>query len=90
MPKPTELRPNYYRVPVRVGVIPSTDREHLVLMELECFDLIDALQLGYYAGNALKYLFRAGRKHCEGKSSVLDIRKSFTFLQQAIERKEIR
>jgi hypothetical protein len=73
--KPVEeaptIRPNYYRAVVQ-GV------------EVECFELIDALDLDFYLGNALKYLWRAGKK--EGASKISDLKKIRTYIDQALER----
>lgn len=53
-----ELRPNYYKVPVKV----TSEGGTKFTAQLECFDLTDALGLGFYGGNLLKYLFRCGKK----------------------------
>lgn len=74
------MRPSYYRVEVRARVpgLPRLDRA-----EVECFDLVDALGLGFYEGNALKYMFRLGRKTADRGA---DLRKAATYLAQAVER----
>jgi hypothetical protein len=71
-----ELRPNYYRARVKVSDYdPDADDARL-----ECFDLIDALADGdFYMGNAIKYIFRAGRKSPSRKE---DIDKAITYLKQ--------
>lgn len=55
------MRPNYYKVKVIATTLGGAGKRRLV--EVECFDLIDALGFGFYLDNALKYLFRIGRKH---------------------------
>lgn len=68
----TNIRPNYYRTLLSNGT------------EVECFDLIDALGLDFYLGNALKYLWRAGKK--EGAPKLEDLRKIRTYIEQALEK----
>ena len=75
-----QIRPNYYRV----AVSEADTREPVAI---ECFDLIDALFNGdFYLGNALKYLWRLGRKN--GASKVEDLKKVRTYIDQAIARVE--
>ncbi len=74
-PTTADIRPDYYRVRVKC----SDGGSH----EVECFALIDALGLDFYLGNALKYLFRIGRK---SPDRVSDMRKVKTYAQQALER----
>ena len=84
--KKQQLRPSYYRVTVparKVGTEAGAPDEWLGPVEVECFDLIDALGLGFYSGNVLKYLFRLGRKT---KSMLDDARKIATYGQQTLER----
>ena len=75
------MRPNYYRAEVKARTddcLPETD----MVVQVECFDLIDALFAGdFYLGNAMKYLFRAGRK--EGQSKDDDLAKAITYLRRA-------
>lgn len=74
-------RPNYYKAEVTVSLAPGQTAR----AELECFDLIDALCPGdFYLGNALKYLFRAGRK--PGAEREDDLRKARTYVDQALRR----
>ena len=73
-----DLRPNYYKVTVSAEV--DGERRPVVL---ECFDLIDALKLGFYLGNVLTYLFRVGRKTA---SRDADLKKIRTYGQQADDR----
>lgn len=74
-------RPNYYRAQVEVRLNPEDDGT--VEGELECFDLIDALDLSFYTGNAMKYLFRAGKKSPDVAG---DLKKAITYLKQELER----
>ena len=85
MSEARELRPDYYTVEVRVtNLQPRTGSSGTTQKAtLECFDLIDALALPYYAGNALKYLFRWGRK---ADSPAKDMRKALTFCQESAKR----
>jgi hypothetical protein len=78
----SDIRPNYYKTKVLATVPGSAEK---VEVEVECFDLIDALGGGFYFGNALKYLFRAGRKT---KDRAVDLRKTITYCGQVIERDE--
>lgn len=66
------IRPNYYKATLADGA------------EVECFQLIDALELDFYLGNALKYLWRAGKK--DGASKKQDLKKIRTYIDQALER----
>lgn len=72
------IRPNYYKVKTRLRN--EGDAEHLV----ECHDVIEALALNYYLGDALKYLWRLGRK--EGASKREDIKKTITYLNAELDR----
>lgn len=51
--------------------------------ELECIDLIEMLGLGFNTGNALKYLWRAGRKD-PGKVKE-DLKKAVFYLTREID-----
>lgn len=52
--------------------------------DLQPWDVIDAWQLGFYAGNALKYLYRAGRKG----PKVEDLKKARHYIDKMIEIEE--
>jgi hypothetical protein len=74
------IRPDYYKVQVPVTLADGSK----VTATLECFDLIDTLANGdFYEGNALKYLFRAGRKT---ENRRPDVEKAITYLEQVKER----
>lgn len=79
-----DVRPDYYKVKCAVR---NQETGLYVILEVECFDLIDALFKGhpaaFYLGNALKYLFRVGRKPPEEASDLLKVS---TYAKQAIER----
>jgi hypothetical protein len=47
---------------------------------VEPIDAIEAWELGYHLGNALKYISRAGKK--EGNTEVQDIRKAIWYLER--------
>lgn len=51
---------------------------------LEAFDVIDAFDLDFNLGNALKYIARAGKKG----DKVEDLRKAVTYLKREIEKEE--
>jgi hypothetical protein len=82
------IRPSYYRTKMRVKLNPRFDDEpEYSDAFVECFDVIDALFRGdFYLGNALKYLWRLGRK--DGASKVEDLKKVRTYIDQALERAE--
>lgn len=63
--------PNHYLVVDRKG------NEH------ECIDVLEALGLGFFTGNAFKYLWRAGRKD----KALLkeDIKKAIFYLNREVE-----
>lgn len=61
------MRPDYYKVIVRARV---PGRGDFVEAEIECFDLIRALGFDFFLGNALKYLFRLGRKSDSRRSDL--------------------
>lgn len=83
------IRPNYYRVRVRArAILPegvANERRASTLVEVECQDLIEALGLDFNTGNALKYLFRAGKK---SPTRLEDMRKVLTYAGFAVEAEE--
>jgi hypothetical protein len=79
------VRPNYYRAHVKVS--DPKNAGNRIEVDVECFDLIDALGLNFYTGNALKYLWRAGRKTDD---VVEDLVKAKTYLEQEIDRRRIK
>lgn len=52
----------------------------------ECIDVIEALGLGYHLGNAIKYLWRAGRK--DVAKTTEDLRKAAWYINREVERRE--
>ena len=72
-------RPDYYKAEVTV-TLPDGTRTKATL---ECFDLIDSLGGGFYFGNVIKYLFRAGRKTVD---RLPDLNKAETYIGQEIHR----
>ena len=86
-----EIRPDYYKVRTRIeptsfdpGTIDlNTRRETPPRATVECLALIDALDLNFNLGNALKYLWRAGRKTASKRE---DLRKCLTYLQAELDR----
>ena len=71
------MRPNYYKVTVW-----AKSKGARIEVELECFELIRALRFDFFLGNALKYLFRLGRK-TENKPK--DLKKTIVYCQQALD-----
>jgi hypothetical protein len=51
---------------------------------LQPLDVVDAYNLDFYLGNAVKYILRAGRKTENGEE---DLRKAMHYLQLRLERK---
>lgn len=49
----------------------------------ECIEIIEAYRLGYHLGNALKYLWRAGRK---SPDVIVDLRKAVWYCRRAVDR----
>lgn len=80
--KEAEIRPDYYKVKVRAY---DESGKPLGNVVVECFDLIFALGLNFWSGNALKYLFRAGKKSKTDATST-DLRKASTYCLEAARR----
>lgn len=49
---------------------------------IECIDVIESLDLGYHLGNAMKYVWRAGRKDATKK--IEDLEKAVAFINRKI------
>ena len=86
-PMPTqsgEIRPDYYKVNTRIVpqrvLLGTLDVREATI---ECLSLIDALDLNFNLGNALKYLWRAGRKTASKRE---DLRKCLTYIQAELDR----
>ena len=80
MAQAKEVRPSYYRATIK-ATVDGKKRD----VEVECFDVIDALADGdFYLGNAWKYLFRLGRKSPDPED---DLAKVETYLAQYRERR---
>jgi len=62
------IKPDHYKLPNGLQVI----------------DLIEDWGLGFHAGNALKYMMRAGKK--DGNSAEQDIDKAIWYLQRLVEK----
>lgn len=56
--------------------------EHYQGKGLECIDVIEAFDLGFSLGNAVKYILRAGKKG----DRLEDLRKAIWYLQREINR----
>lgn len=59
---------------------------HYKKFKIQPWDVIDEYQLGFYAGNALKYLLRAGHKDAK----IQDLKKCRHYLDKLIELEEAR
>lgn len=78
------IRPNYYRINVKVRDKSSLNSSRATIqVELEAQDLIEALGLGFNTGNAMKYMFRCGRKNEESKEK--DLKKIATYIDFALD-----
>jgi hypothetical protein len=77
--------PDYYRVHVRTVDIAHYD---ICEFDVECIDVIEALQLDYNLGNVLKYLWRHGKK--PGADPVEDLEKARAYLDRAITARKAR
>ena len=55
---------------------------HYTTAQIECIQVIEELGLNYNLGNALKYIWRSGRKN----DAVLDLEKGRWYLDREIER----
>ena len=58
--------------------------EHYRKFKIQPWDVVDEYDLGFYAGNALKYLLRAGHKN----DALEDLRKCRHYIDKLIEKTE--
>lgn len=58
--------------------------DHYQAKGMEAIDVIEAYNLNFSLGSALKYILRAGKK--PGESSVEDLNKAIWYLQREVER----
>jgi hypothetical protein len=65
---------------------PVNHPSHYAVNGLECIDVIESLGLGFHLGNALKYLWRAGRK--DKAKTVEDLKKARFYIDREIARLE--
>lgn len=83
------IRPNYYKIkiPLRCTEVLDLDTdENLVTeCEVECFDIIDGLNLDFDTGNVLKYIWRLGRKDTP---RLEDAKKALTYLNRFVSKLE--
>lgn len=82
-------RPNYYKATLRVDamniVVPSVDDvAHRDILDVQPFHVIRALGMDFFAGNALKYLWRLGRKGLSKEERLSDARKARTYIDEVI------
>ena len=60
--------------------------DHYQATGVECIDIIEALGLGFCLGNALKYVWRAGRK--DNQKTIEDLKKAQWYLARHIQQLE--
>mgnify|MGYP001334628171 CR=1 FL=1 len=58
--------------------------DHYQAKGMEAIDVIEAYNLNFSLGSALKYILRAGKK--PGESSTEDLNKAIWYLQREVER----
>ena len=58
--------------------------DHYQAKGMEAIDVIEAYNLNFSLGSAIKYILRAGKK--PGESSVEDLNKAIWYLQREVER----
>ena len=58
--------------------------DHYQAKGMEAIDVIEAYNLNFSLGSAVKYILRAGKK--PGESSVEDLNKAIWYLQREVER----
>ena len=54
---------------------------------IQPWDVIDAWNLDFWEGNAIKYICRAGKK--DGNTAVEDYKKAITYLEECVRRASI-
>ena len=59
---------------------------HYTMGGIEAIDVIEAWELGFCLGNAVKYISRAGRK--DPDKTIEDLRKAEWYLRREIDRLE--
>jgi len=59
---------------------------HYTFGTIEVIDVIEDWNLGFHAGNVIKYVARAGKK--DGADPLVDLRKAQWYLKRLIERLE--
>jgi hypothetical protein len=50
---------------------------------IECIEVIEAFELGFCLGNAIKYILRAGKKG----NAIEDLQKAIWYLQREVKKK---
>ena len=68
------VKPDYYKIKLK-----KLDN----IFDVEAIDVIEALELNFCLGNALKYLWRAGKKQGEAKEK--DLKKALFYIQRELE-----
>jgi len=73
------VKPDYYKIKLK-----KLDN----IFDVEAIDVIEALELNFCLGNALKYLWRAGKKQGEAKEK--DLKKALFYIQRELENDKTR
>lgn len=61
--------------------------DHYQAKNMEAIDVIEAYNLNFSLGSALKYILRAGKK--PGEASPEDLKKAIWYLQREINREDL-
>lgn len=69
------------QLPVQTSLDKQVGGEHYKRLRLQPWEIIDALDLDFYDGNALKYLLR-----WRSKGGVEDLKKAIHYIEHQIER----
>ena len=77
-----QIRPNYYQARVADRYVEGAPEGDAYIVE--CQGLIEALQMNFNMGSAMKYLFRAGKKR--GENKVKELAKAKTYIDFELER----
>jgi hypothetical protein len=79
-------RPNYYKASIPLGPeeIDAGKPGERMSAVIQPFHIIRALGMDFFAGNALKYLWRLGRKGLSKEERLADARKARTYVDEVI------
>lgn len=79
------VKPDYYKVKCKVTPERSATQDTATI---ECFDVIDALELDFYQASVLTYLWRMGRKSTDQSDIISDAKKALTYMKRVVEMAE--